>query len=215
MIEENYATVEAIAQMLNCACSRDGYVLAIMSIVVFRVLGGYESAAREVGRIGECGEDSAKLRLGNWDTASMKQKTHPHLRTMNIHGDDGEEEDKARVAAQLVLSELHRVQRIVNLLSARLKARIKGQNVFDRGMGSQRGVRGSFGEGPNMGRPSSQDEGYFKGDGRAGMAEANSLSGGLGLAEPFSEILFEQLECDLRKRLRGLSLEIVDMLRRD
>ena len=31
---------------------------------------------------------------------------------------------------------------------------------------------------------------------------------------PFSAIMLDQLEADLRKRLRALSLEIVDMLRR-
>ncbi|KAK3904910.1 hypothetical protein C8A05DRAFT_31268, partial [Staphylotrichum tortipilum] len=89
---------------------------------------------------------------------------------------------QGRMAAQLVLSELHRVQRIVNVLSERLE-----------------GVRVRAGEGRGL---------PFKanaGDGVVGVP---------GRVAPFSGQTFGLLEQDLRKRLRVLSSETIDVLRR-
>lgn len=89
---------------------------------------------------------------------------------------DGEYE--GRVAAQLVLSELHRVQQLINVLSQRLTAH---------------GLQTSCLE-----LPSSPDYFYF-------LNQDSSA---------FPVTMLGQLEVDLRKRLRTLSVEIVDILRR-
>jgi hypothetical protein len=94
------------------------------------------------------------------------------------------------MAAQLVLSELHRVQRLVNALSKRLES-----------------VRLRTGQAASSGSSS----------GTSSVGEAGEF-GGLGLggarAPPFSVPTFAQLEEDLRKRLKLLSTEIIDALRR-
>jgi hypothetical protein len=78
------------------------------------------------------------------------------------------------MAAQLVLSELHRVQRVVNALSEQLKSQ---------------GLQESVG-----GRPDSTCL-----DGHESVLPVH---------------LLDQLAADLRARLRGLSGQIVDRLRR-
>ena len=85
------------------------------------------------------------------------------------------------MAAQLVLSELHRVQRLLNLLSQRLKGQPIGSST--------------------VGTPNSAL------DGQDTPLEAESPL-------PFSSKMLDQLETDMRNRLRALSLEIIDVLRR-
>lgn len=176
VVAENEQTVEAIGKMLQCSCSQDGYLLAITSLIVFKVLGWYAAAARET-RVTNEGQD-----LGEFPT-SLRQDSSDHseqvLHCPTVVGGyhiDGE--DQGRMAAQLVLSELHRVQRLVNLLSQRLKGH---------------GVR----------------------NGAVGLSK-NTIDGQSDgqCTPPFSATMLDHLEADLRKRLRALTMEIVDMLRR-
>jgi hypothetical protein len=157
IVAENKETIEAISTMLQCPCSKDGYLLAIMSIIVFKVLGWYAAAARKTP---VTDESPSPIK-------SPSSHSEQVLQCPTVVGSyyiDGE--DQGRMAAQLVLSELHRVQRLVNLLSKRLK----------------------------------------------GADEEDKLSNG-EITSPFPATMLNQLETDLRKRLRGLSLEIVDTLR--
>lgn len=45
VIAENESTISALNDMLECPCSEDGYLLAIISLVVFKVMGWYAAAA--------------------------------------------------------------------------------------------------------------------------------------------------------------------------
>lgn len=89
-------------------------------------------------------------------------------------------EDSARMAAQLVLSELHRVQRLVNQLSAKLKIQVARNSGVEA-----KGSNASFDS------PDSE------------------------LTLPFSTEMLSRLEIDLRRRLKALSLEIVEGLKRE
>lgn len=179
VVAENERTIEAISNMLQCPCSQDDYLLAIMSLIVFKVLGWYAAAARNAPVT---------------DDSHSPSKSHPDQRRQSsCHSEqvlqfptvagsyciDGE--DQGRMAAQLILGELHRVQRLVNLLSQRLK---------------RHGMRNG-----TVGVPNGAADGQ------------DTLSDG-GSTSPFSATMLDHLEADLRKRLRTLSLEIVDMLRR-
>ena len=90
VVMENEHTIEALTDMLQCPCSHDGYLLAIMFMVVFKILAWYAVAAREI----------------------------PTKPSSYMDGEDNE-----RMAGQLILSELHRVQRLMNQLSQRLRRR--------------------------------------------------------------------------------------------
>jgi hypothetical protein len=168
VIAENEQTIEAISNMLQCPCSQDGYLLAIMSLIVFKILGWYAAAAKEIPEapVTEDGQNSDNPKTESRRHSSCHSEQVLQFPTIvGSYCLDGE--DQGRMAAQLVLSELHRVQRLVNQLSSRLKA-ADGQDAAREG----------------------------------------------DIASPFSATMLNQLEADLRKRLRALSLEIVDMLRR-
>lgn len=101
IISKNKETIETVTAILNCPCSQDAYLLAIMTLIVFKVINWYSTLARE-SHTGQ----------------------QPPERRHSISGslDDVGEEDGGRIAGQLILSELHCVQRLVSQLSRRLKA---------------------------------------------------------------------------------------------
>ena len=183
VIAENEKTIEKISSMLQCSCSQDGYLLTIMALIVFKVLGWYAAAAREAP-VTDDGQHSPNAAHDGHRRTSHSPCHEQVLQSPTVVGSyciDGE--DQGRMTAQLVLSELHRVQRFVNQLSQRLKTHT---------------MRG----GP-VRSPTSPTDTTFQN----AFPDKESLL-------PFSASMFDQLEADLRKRLRSLSLEIVDMLRR-
>jgi hypothetical protein len=94
---------------------------------------------------------------------------------------DAAEEDALYMAAQQVLGELHRVQRLVNQISAK----IKEQTATDA-QGNTCGTSTPCG--------------------KRGESEVSL---------PFSTVMLSQLEADMRKRLKRLSLGMASHLRRD
>lgn len=97
VIAQNGATIEAVGAMLECSCSKDGYQLVVMSLIVFKVLAWYAAAARKEG-----------------NNHNPRQST-----PLDKAGD----EDATRTAAQLVLIESHRVRRLIEQASTKLKAK--------------------------------------------------------------------------------------------
>ena len=180
VVAENEQTIETISNMLQCPCAQDGYLLAIMSLIVFKVLGSYAAAARETPAT-DGGLNPPMSHRNVQRHSSWHSKQGPQFPiVVGSYCIDGD--DQGRMAAQLILSELHRVQRLVNLLSQRLK-----------GHGKRNGETGTPGSADN-------DQDRVVSDGQR--------------IPPFSSPMLDQLEADLRKRLRALSLEIVGMLRR-
>ena len=82
------------------------------------------------------------------------------------------------MAAQLVLSEIHHVRRIVHQLSLKLKAQVEKERS----------------------RPDTTMEGLEMMDNEMTL--------------PLSATMYDQLDADLKKRLRALSWEMIDRLRR-
>ena len=83
--------------------------------------------------------------------------------------------DWPRMVAQLVLSELHQVRRLVDQLSSELKAAKSG---------------------------------------RGGADTPESLDMESEMMLPLSAMMYDQLDDDLRKRLKALSFEMIDRLKR-
>lgn len=101
IISKNKQTIETVTTILNCPCSQDAYLLAIMTLIVFKVINWYSTIARD-------------------SHANREPPGRRHSISGSMH--EVEEEDDGRVAGQLILSELHCVQRLVSQLSRRLKA---------------------------------------------------------------------------------------------
>ena len=186
VIAKNEHTIEAVSTMLQCSCSQDSYLLAIVSLIVFKVLGWYAAAARRTPSSGDDDENNNNNKPGVQSPRMSHTRQPSHfeqvLQKPAVVGSyclDGE--DSPRMAGQLVLSELHRVQCLVNQLSAKLKVQ-----AVRSGGGGENKANGSGFEG----------------------AESETVL-------PLSGVMLGQLEVDLRKRLRALSVEIAEGLRRD
>lgn len=105
VIAENERMVEAMDNILQCDCSRDGYLLTVLSIVVFKVLDLYATAAQAARTVMTADRYMSRQSVGSLFV---------------------ENEGSGRVAAQMVLGELHRAQRLVNTFSARFKVHAMG-----------------------------------------------------------------------------------------
>lgn len=151
--------IESINEMLQCPCAQDGYLLALMSLIVFKALAWYENAARQ------------------------SPETADFIGSNPLDSDGGpvHSSDHCRLAAQSVLGKLHRVQGLINIMSQRLK-------------GSE----------PRTADVSS---------GSLLSRDRRETMGGTDTTLPFSAALLDQLEVDLRKRVRAVSSYVVDILR--
>ena len=173
VVAENQQTFDIIRNMLQCSCMEDSYLLAMLSMIVLKALERYAAAARK--QFGRTGEKA--------DKPSASTSTQEQVQQMTSGGDGS----VGRLEAQLILGELHCVQRLVKQLSPKLKTRVVGA-----------GGKG----GENVERAMSR-----------GDLQVPSLSEGGMAKAPFSATIFEQLDVDLRKALSALSSEIIDMLR--
>lgn len=111
VLSKNKQTIETVRAMLSCTCSRDAYLLAIMSLIVFKVIGWYASVARE----------TAHATMQDHPISSDSACFQHRLSMDSEMTSAGEEDDYGRRTGQAVLSELHCVQRLVNQLSRCLK----------------------------------------------------------------------------------------------
>ncbi|RYP10914.1 hypothetical protein DL764_000350 [Monosporascus ibericus] len=102
MVAQNKKNIQNILTMAGCSCLEDPYLLSIMCFLVFQVLSLYKAAVS--------GSASSS---GSSDGSSLSpDRAKPQT---------GEDEAQMRKVAQSVLGELHLVQRLINVLSRRLK----------------------------------------------------------------------------------------------
>ena len=151
---------------LGCSCLQDGYLLTVMSLIIFQVLGWYAAVAR--------GAPSVQLlHAGRSPSPSFPEQALSDSNTIDNFCLEGE--DSARMTAQLVLAELHRVRRLIDQLSPKLRVQAE------------------------------KNEG-------AEAPESRDVHGEMAL--PLSAAMYNQMDVDLRRRLRAVSLEIIDRLKR-
>jgi hypothetical protein len=107
VIADNQRVVDGMDTILQCPCSQDGYLLTVLSIVIFKALDWYESAAQAALRVAVADGYMSRQSVGTWLVSG---------------------EDAGRVAAKMVHGELYRIQRLVNVLSARFNGhRVSGK----------------------------------------------------------------------------------------
>lgn len=176
VVSKNEHTIETVGSMLQCSCSQDGYLLTIMSLIIFKVLGCYAAAARKTPANSDDSHDMQGLPTPISRHSSHTEYFPQDSSVISNYPLNGE--DSARMAAQLVLGELHRVQRLVNGLSTKLKAQAARTSEV-------------------------ADPPY-------GLTCENADT---GTTLPLSALMLGQLETDLRKRLKGVSLSLVEVLR--
>ena len=108
VISTNKAVLDSIAMVLSCSCSLDEHLAFILSLIAFKVLAWYAAAARDVD------EDDSDYS----STPTTERVQHLSI-TVGKYRLEGAEHSRMR--AQLILSELHRVVRSVELLSKRFE----------------------------------------------------------------------------------------------
>lgn len=211
IIFQNKQAIETIEAVLQCSCSRDCYLLVMLSMILLKVMDSYAEASNNkhtaFGRItvntraNDIGGDDVDER---GSTSSDQHKSLGRLRPLQtpspasyghkkhspISFSSGSENvGSARSSMHMVLGELHRPQRLVNQLSERLKAEET--------------------KGSGCDTSSSHRE--------SGLDKCSILGGG---AHPcssflFSDSLLRQLGLDLRRRLQNISQEIRQALKRE
>ncbi len=194
VVAQNKRIVAAMDSILQCPCSQqNGYLLTVLSLVLFKILDWYTAVGRAAPTTTTtaAGDDSYnKLYTSPPHNPCYDIQRSSRLSSSQFVADrlcvDGE--DSGRVAAQMVLSELHRAQGLVNKLSARFKEQ-----------GTSRAAGGVEVTGALLPNCTNGD--------------IDMLCDGKG-TWPFSTTIFDQLEADLRRRLRTVSSVIVDMIRR-
>ncbi|KAI0902992.1 hypothetical protein F4823DRAFT_330375 [Ustulina deusta] len=105
--EGNKKHVEEILNMVECTCSEDPYLLSLMSLLAFKIMGRYKIAAREFENDGSTSDHHLRHFVAK----------RPTIEEYSYSGDNG----KIRIAAQCFLEELLLVQQLVGLLSLRLR----------------------------------------------------------------------------------------------
>lgn len=183
VILENKQSIEAVSSKLACSsCVDDSFLLAVLSMIVLKVLERYAAVAHaqphKTGRSEAEADKSARLSVNIISNGDDWMTVQNHT-----HNGSYDESGGGRMGAQLVLRELHRVQRLVNQMSPKLKGPKErdGQNITPK---------------PRYwGRPRTAEDGDR-------MALTPILAGTL-----------DQMEKDVRKSLSTLSAEIINGLR--
>ena len=122
VVARNEHTIEAVSTMLRCSCSQDGHLLTIISLILSKVLSWYAAAARKVPSSNDDNQSVQILHISTSSNSSLSEQVGQELGKVGSYCLEGE--DSARMARQLVLSELHRAQCLLNQLSAKLKMQV-------------------------------------------------------------------------------------------
>jgi hypothetical protein len=226
ILSENRHIIESVTSLLDCPCSQDEYLVSLITLIALKVMGWYAAAADDPHPRPHPSSTSSSSsssttppspiapfsvsmhtswpssgsvspadtsRRPSTSTSATSVSGSPHGLTEQVlrlpavaGGYRLSDQQQGRIAAQLVLSELHRVQRLVSALTQRLESiRLRARASQEMGCELESG----------------------------GVGERRGGGGG-ARTPPFSVPTFCQLEEDLRKRLRALSSETIDVLRR-
>lgn len=119
IIADNEQTLQVISDILTCQCSQDIYLLVIISIVILKILSYYTAVVRQETSFN--GDDRSWV--ANQPGNSTQYQTEMCQTHANVFGANGSEyvEDQGRMVSQQILSKLHRIQRLINILSERFK----------------------------------------------------------------------------------------------
>nr|UWK20180.1 Myb-like transcriptional regulator [Trichoderma crystalligenum] len=171
VISSNEQTVKAINEMLQCDCTEDGYLLVILSVTLLKILATYATVVRQIPNL--------DVESPCWVPMSLDPPNQPQEELGEKHNYGVDCKDQARLVGQQILSQLHRVQRLVNTLSQHFQT-----------------------AGGRDGAPSTPP-----------FDNSTDLFTSPESLFPFPASMLDQMEASLRKRLRDLSAEIMDLLR--
>ncbi|KAK8064123.1 hypothetical protein PG996_008775 [Apiospora saccharicola] len=205
LIDDNERVLDTVGTMLPCDCSQDGFLLATISRIAFNVMARYEVAARGQRHGFNPASSSSSCSSSSCSSSSTSAPSATPSVAASSDGSSGHGnsvgggEEHQPMAARVVLGELYRVQRFLNGLCRRLQ-QMASLDAAGRGREPSSSYLGL------LGGPGSGDH----------MINNNKIGGGGGLDDvslPFSPAFYCQLEANLRRRLRGLSTDIAELVR--
>ena len=126
VLERNRHTVQAVSAMLSCPCSQDVHLLSVLAHIAFKVLEWYELACARRTPSTPPATPVTPRRPSSGSSHSSRGYSRGHSRNQTSTTASYLEQvcrqlDHVDSSAQLVLNDLHRVQKLVNQLAARLK----------------------------------------------------------------------------------------------
>ncbi|KAI0972469.1 hypothetical protein F4678DRAFT_61554 [Xylaria arbuscula] len=190
VVSHNDAIVETITATLNCPCSDDCYLLVIMSLLVLKVLDHYAVATtQQKQQQGSTASSTPSLTSSLSSSGKRGGGQDNHRASVDSCAMERDECD--RIAGQLVLSKLHRVQHLVRQLSQKL-----GDQYTQ--------VRGPLASNTPLDMMV-----------RSALAAGSVIDEGAMSNTPLSSTLLHQFLSDIRLRLKGLAATIVDGLQRE
>ncbi|RMD41461.1 hypothetical protein DV735_g3676, partial [Chaetothyriales sp. CBS 134920] len=117
VVDRNERIAEEIRTVLECPCDKDGYILSVLSLTVFKMLSLYAAISRKkpcsdlvVDPYAECGSSVPRPLSRQSSTTSII------IENYCLDGDDS-----SRMMTQLVLGKLHRIGRLTDQLSSKLQ----------------------------------------------------------------------------------------------
>nr|A0A4P8DK24.1 RecName: Full=Transcriptional regulator dmxR14; AltName: Full=Dimeric xanthone biosynthesis cluster protein R14 [Cryptosporiopsis sp. 8999]QCL09105.1 DmxR14 [Cryptosporiopsis sp. 8999] len=121
ILAENKQSIESVNNLMACPlCSGDSFPLTIFSMIALKILERYAVAARtqHQGTRPQEAEGTVEIKLADIVISNNEDQTRLPSHSNIVCCDD---KTQARAAAQLVLGELHHMQRLVNQLSSMIK----------------------------------------------------------------------------------------------
>ncbi|KAL2061145.1 hypothetical protein VTL71DRAFT_7418 [Oculimacula yallundae] len=119
IIDTNRASIESATFILNCSCAGDQNLLSLIISIIFKIIHLYHSAAHTT---------SSPRTQANLNVDSFLRQTAHHVPPISASSPARAEDmqidpcsDGPRMRAQLILGEIHRVVRLVELLSQRFQ----------------------------------------------------------------------------------------------
>lgn len=117
IIATNKRTVNTVSTILQCSCSRDGFLLSMLLIIVVRILGWYTAVARQAMPSSSSSSSCESLLPMETDFPSGGSVMTDDSSSSSV---EGFEDHQQYMAGRQILSELHHVQRLVKQLCERM-----------------------------------------------------------------------------------------------
>ena len=106
VLATNKEIIDSIVRTLKCSCSRDTELALILTVIAFKVISWYSAVAR-----------SDEAPSGSANNASKPAAERVSDMPITVGKYNLDRDDKVRTRAQIALSELHRMVRLIELLS--------------------------------------------------------------------------------------------------
>jgi hypothetical protein len=117
VLSTNKAIIDSVMAILNCPCSLDAQLALVLTLIGSKIIAWYSAvAANDDAELGGAAASPASAASSSTSLTTSERVLFTPVTVGKYHLDGA---DKCKMRAQLVLSELHRVVRLVEQLVRR------------------------------------------------------------------------------------------------